>query len=74
MQKKKAMAAILLISIILSACAFTIKTWVIQDGILIHGKERLDAFKAQGYRCYSEADDTLWRTQLKIERACCAGK
>jgi hypothetical protein len=34
----------------------------------------LTFLQAQGYRCYSESDDTLWRNQYLIQEECCSSK
>lgn len=71
----KRMLAIPLVLIILSSCAaLSIKTWIVKSGDLIHGTETKTVAEAEGFRCYSELDDTAWRTELKIQRACCSGR
>lgn len=64
----------------LSSCAeLRIKTWFLdgrEEQALIRRKngeiiERLTFVEADGYRCYSEADDTAWRNRLV---ACCEGR
>lgn len=75
MLKKRLMLAIPAILITLSSCAsLTITTWLIQQDGLVHGPDQKTLAEAQGYRCYSEADDTAWRTELKIQTACCGGQ
>jgi hypothetical protein len=64
----------------LSSCAgLKIKTWFLSsktDGALVrkdsHGQimESLNYIQADGYRCYSEQDDTAWRNRLVL---CCNG-
>lgn len=89
MLKKRLTLAILALLIIFSACAFTIKTWQVDvDNVpkecqnvepLVrlkgdHVQEALTIAKANGYRCYSEQDDTEWRTELKVQTDCCNGR
>lgn len=37
-------------------------------------QEALTILQADGYRCYSPADDEAWRNDLNIETQCCNGK
>lgn len=75
MLKKRLMLAIPVALITLSSCAaLTVTTWLIQQGGLVHGTDTKTLAEAQGFRCYSEADDTAWRTELKIQTDCCAGQ
>lgn len=75
MLRKNSTLAILLALIVLSSCAaLKLTTWVVDKGELHHGLDRKSALEAQGFRCYDETDDTAWRTELKIQAACCASK
>lgn len=76
MPKKKLITVILATLIIFSACGATlnIKTWIIKEGVLTHAKETLEPQAAPSFRCYSEADDMLWRTDYAIQKDCCAGR
>ena len=77
---KRMIGATLALSIIsLSACAgLVIKTWILssernqleryKDGKLAETKSLADA---NGYRCYSRADDQAWRTAYAQAQACC---
>lgn len=65
--------------ICLSSCAgLKIKTWFLdgkEESALIRRKsgvivEKMTFFDADGYRCYSQADDTAWRDRMAL---CCAG-
>ncbi len=63
----------------LSSCAgLKIKTWFLdgKDAQALIRKdssgnitEKLTYFEADGYRCYSQADDTAWRNRMAL---CCA--
>ena len=73
--KKKLIAVICLASIVPSACAsLKVTTWILEGGVLNHGPEHKPVIDANGYHCYSEADDTAWRTTLRVLRDCCDGK
>ena len=80
-------AVILGTLIVLSSCAsLQVKTWFFEpknvsiecqsveplvrrkDGVIV---EALTVPKAEGYRCYSEADDTAWRTAYRVCRKTC---
>ena len=77
MLKRKRTLAILAASITLSltcCAALKITTWIVKDGLLVHGVDTRTFVKAQGYRCYSLEDDTAWREQLKFETACCGSR
>jgi hypothetical protein len=43
-----------------------------RQGELVHGIEHKTALEAEGFRCYSEADDTAWREELQIQTDCCS--
>lgn len=64
---------------LIAACAFgscaslQITTWIMKKGELVHGLDKKQALEAEGYRCYSEADDSAWRQELKIQKICCDG-
>lgn len=76
MPRKKPTLAILagLIICSLGSCAsLQITTWIMRSGELIHGSDRKAVLEAEGYRCYSLADDTAWRELLKSNQACCNG-
>jgi hypothetical protein len=57
----------------LSACASTIKTWIIGTNGLTENDthEVLTFLQAQGYRCYSASDDEFWRNELATAESCC---
>ncbi len=75
MLRKKGMLVIPLILIVLSSCAaLQITTWIIKQGGLVHGHDQKAIAEAEGYRCYSELDDSAWRNELKAQRACCGGR
>lgn len=75
MLKRKMTLVILAASISLSCCAaLTVTTWTIKQGNLVHGLDKKTILEGEGFRCYSEIDDSAWRNTLKIERACCDSK
>lgn len=76
MLKKRQTLGILAVSITLSlscCAALTVTTWVVKQGELVHGLDKKSVLEAEGYRCYSEIDDSAWRNELKIQRDCCGG-
>ena len=65
---------------VIASCASsqTIKTWiVVPEGFRHHTNEideMMSLLQAQGYRCYSAADDQVWRDELATYKACCDQK
>lgn len=75
MPKTKPTLAILLILITLSSCAaLQITTWIVKQGVFVHGVDTKSLVEAEGFRCYSKADDTAWREELKLQTACCGAR
>lgn len=70
-KRNSTLAIPVLLTSFLSCASLQVTTWVLREGTLVHGVDRKTALEAEGYRCYSEPDDTAWRTQLDIETACC---
>ena len=63
---------------LLASCASTptVKTWTIGPSDLtdLDTGAVLTFLQAQGYRCYSQADDTFWRNELAVAQECCPAK
>ncbi len=78
MRKRRLTRATLTILIVLSglaSCAsLKITTWILKQGELVHGQDRKAVLEAEDYRCYSRADDSAWREELKLQRNCCNGR
>lgn len=75
--RKAALLTSLLWLTALGSCASstTIKTWLIEKEGLRHKtssvNETMTFLEANGYRCYSKADDQTWREELASYKSCC---
>lgn len=66
-------ASVALNLLLLGCASEPISTWIVAGGQLEHnvGANKLaqTCAQAEGYRCYSEADDLMWRNRMAL---CCA--